>query len=37
LLSVDADRHRKGSGQNARGQEVDLHGLDLKPPAAPTA
>jgi len=31
LLSERADRHRDGCGENARGQEVDLHGLDLSP------
>jgi hypothetical protein len=29
LLSVGADRQRNGSGENTRGQEIDLHGLDL--------
>ena len=36
LLSVGADRQRNGSGENTRGQEVDLHGLDLIPSAART-
>jgi len=31
LLSVCADRHREGCGHNARGQEVDLHALDISP------
>lgn len=37
LLSVCADRRRNGGGENACGQEVDLHGLDLIPSAAETS
>jgi hypothetical protein len=34
-LSEGADRHRNGGSENARRQEVDLHGLDISPLATP--